>query len=158
MMSMTHRKIITGLRAMFAALALMSGSLAPALSLALPEHDACGMACCLESGVCHCHSASGSHSRGESREHPGGEESRNELGDSRPAGMAAATIASSCPAKCAQLPAGFQKKLSIVKSRIAKCALFINTAQLLYARAPRFMSDALLDGSSAPRAPPLPLF
>jgi hypothetical protein len=53
MMSMTHRKIITGLRVMFATLALMSGSLAPALRLALPERDSCGMACCLESGVCH---------------------------------------------------------------------------------------------------------
>jgi hypothetical protein len=158
MMSTTHRKIITGLRVKFATLALMSGSLGPALSLALPGHDSCGMACCLESGVCHCHSASGSHSGGESREHPGGEESQSELGDSRPAEMAAATIASSCPAKCAQLPAGFQKKISIVKSRIAKCAFLINTAQLLYARALRITSDALLDGSSAPRAPPLPLF
>jgi hypothetical protein len=153
-MAATGRKFITGLRAVFALVLLLFNSLAPAVKLTLPEPDACGMACCLESGVCYCHSGPDSRSGREGRGHSGGEESPDEFGDSRPAEMAAATITSSCPAQCAKLPAGFQKKTSLARARIPGCASLTNIARLLYACAQRIARNALRDASSAPRAPP----
>jgi hypothetical protein len=69
--------------------------------------------------------------------------------------MAAVTITSSCAAICAELPAGFREKISKARARSSECALSINHARLLYARAPRFARYALLVASSAPRAAPV---
>jgi hypothetical protein len=105
-MATTETKIITGLRVMLALLALLLNSVAPAVKMMLPPVT-CGMACCLESGVCYCHSKSHSRSGGESRKHEEGEEADG-IGASQSAEMAPAIITSSCPAQCAQLPAGFR--------------------------------------------------
>jgi hypothetical protein len=153
-MATTRTKFIPGLRLLFATLVLLFNSAAPAVKLMWPEKVTCGMACCLESGVCYCNSGSHSRLREESHGHSEGEESPDELDASRHVEIAAVTITSSCPAQCAQLPAGFQKKISMARARISECVLSINHARLLYACAPRFAREALLVASSAPRAPP----
>jgi hypothetical protein len=138
---------------MIALLALLFGSLAPAVKLMWPESVACGMACCLESGVCYCDS--GSHSRAgvESHEHSERTQSPDELDASQPAELAA-TITSSCPAQCAQVPAGFQKNGSSVKPRAPERVLPADASLLNYAHTLHFARIALLDDSSSPRAPP----
>jgi hypothetical protein len=156
-MATTRTKIIPGLRLLFATLVLLFNSVAPLAKLLRPEQVTCGMACCMESGACYCNSGSHSRSGGESHDHSEGEESPDELDAPPPVKIASLTITSSCPVQCAQLPAGFQKKISMVKERISKCVLSISLKQLLYARRPRFARDALLDASSAPRAPPATL-
>jgi hypothetical protein len=153
-MATTRTKFIPGLRLLFATLVLLFNSVAPAVNLMWPEPVTCGMACCLERGACYCNSGSHSRSGKETHEHSEGEESPDELDSPQPVEIAAAAITSSCPAQCAQLPAGFQKKISIARARISDRVLAINHARLLYARAPRFARDALLFAPSAPRAPP----
>jgi hypothetical protein len=154
-MATTKTKFIPGLRVLFATLVLVFNSVEPAVNLMWPKPVTCGMECCLESGVCYCNSGSHSRSGKESHEHSEGEESPDDLDAPQAAEIAAIAITSSCPARCAQLPAGFQEKTSINRGRISECVLSIDHAQLLYARAPRFARDALLVASSAPRAPPL---
>jgi hypothetical protein len=133
------------LRAALAMLLLLVGAIAPSARLWLPEPVTCGMACCEASGVCYCQKRH----KGES-----GATGAAALADVHAARRNAAGISASCPAKCAQLPAGFQTRISIAKARISECVLYINLTQLLYARAPRFARNALPDASSAPRAPP----
>jgi hypothetical protein len=156
-MATTRTKFIPGLRLLFATLVLLFNSVAPAVNLMWPEPVTCGMACCLESGACYCNSGSHSRSGKESHKHSEGEESPDELDAPQPVEITAAAITSPCPAQCAQLPAGFQKKISMARGRISECVLSITHARLLYARAPRFAGDALLVASSAPRAPPVTL-
>jgi hypothetical protein len=124
------------------------GAIAPTARLWLPEPVTCGMACCEASGVCYC-----------SHNHTG-ESEANDVAAGANTDSAKITlniISPSCPAQCAQLPNGFQKKLSIARARISECVLSISLSRLLYASAPRFARDALLDASSAPRAPPATL-
>jgi hypothetical protein len=154
-MATTRTKFIPGLRLLFATLVLLFNSVAPAVNLMWPKPVTCGMTCCLESGACYCNSGSHSRSGKESHEHSEGEESPDELDAPQPVEITAAVITSPCPAQCAQLPAGFQKKISMAGARISEYVLSINHARLLYARPPRFARDALLVASSAPRAPPL---
>jgi hypothetical protein len=143
-MAMTRPQFIQGLRLLFATLVLLFNSVAPAVNLMWPEPVTCGMACCLESGVCYCNSESHSRSGKESHEYSEGEESPDELDAPQPVEIASLTITSSCPAQCAQLPAGFQEKISIARARISDRVLAINHARLLYDCAPRFARDALL--------------
>ncbi len=152
----TETKIITGLRVLLALLALLLNSVAPAVKMMLPPPVTCGMACCLESGVCYCHSKSHSHSGEESHEHSKSDESTEELDTSQPTEIAATTVTSYCPVQCAQLPSGFQK-ISLAKARISGYLKSIDVKQLLCARASYFARDALVDGSSVPRAPPATL-
>jgi len=154
-MGTTGTKIITGLRVLLTLLALLLNSVAPAVKMMLPETVTCGMACCLESGVCYCHSKSHARSGGESHKHEEGEEAPDEIGASQSAEMASAIITSSCPAQCAQLPTGFQKNISLVKARIPEWALSTRIKRLISARASHFARGALVDGSSVPRAPPV---
>jgi hypothetical protein len=156
-MATTRTKFIPALRLLFATLVLLFNSVAPAVGLMWPEPVTCGMACCLESGACYCNSGSNSRSGEESHEHSEREESPDELGAPPPVEIASLTITSSCPAQCAQLPAGFQKKISIAGARISDRVLSVNHARLLYDCAPRFARDALIVASSAPRAPPATL-
>jgi hypothetical protein len=135
------------LRAALATLLLLIGAIAPAAKLWLPEPVTCGMACCEARGVCYCQK----HRKGESEA-----TGAAAIDDVHAARRNAASISASCPAKCAQLPAGFQTRISIAKARISECVLYILT-QLLYARAPHFARNAILDASSAPRAPPATL-
>jgi hypothetical protein len=134
-------------RAALALLLLLFGAIAPAARLWLPEPVSCGMACCEASGVCYCQ-----HHHRDEAEATGAAAHADAQADK----LAAAIISPSCPAKCAQLPAGFQKKISMVKARIFRCVLSINLTQLLYANRPRFARDTLLIASSAPRSPPRP--
>ena len=156
-MATTRTKFIPGLRLLFATLVLLFNSIAPAVNLMWPEPVTCGVACCLESGVCSCNSQSHSRSGEERHKHSEGEESPDELDAPQPVEITAAAITPSCPAQCAQLPAGFQEKISKARARDSDCVLSINLVRLLYARAPRFARDALLVASSAPRAPPVTL-
>jgi hypothetical protein len=158
-MATTRTKFIPGLRLLFATLVLLFNSAAPVAKLLRPEQVTCGMACCLESGACYCNSGSHSRSGEQSHDHSEEEKSKDGIDAPQTAEMAAVTITSSCAARCAQLPAGFQEKISKARARNSKCVLSINYARSLYVRAPGFAHDAVLDASSAPRAPPyiLPL-
>jgi hypothetical protein len=144
---MVPRRLQTGLliRVSLAALLVLFGAIAPTARLWLPEPVTCGMACCEASGVCSCRN----HHTGES-EATGAAASA----DANAAKLTAAVVSRSCPAQCAQLPAGFQKKVSMARARIPEGVLSINLTQLLFARAPHFARDALADRSSVPRAPP----
>jgi hypothetical protein len=132
------------LRAALAALLLSFGAIAPAARLWLPEPVTCGMACCEASGVCYC-------------QHHHADESETTGADAGAAKLIAAVTNRSCPAQCAQLPSGFQKKISTANRRVSECVLPANLAHLLYVRTPRFALEALLDASSSPRAPPATL-
>jgi hypothetical protein len=136
------------LKAALAILLPLVGAIAPTARLWLPEPFTCRMTCCETSGVCYCQH----HHTGES-EATGAAASA----DANAAKLTAAVISRSCPAQCAQLPAGFQKKVSVVRARISEGVLSINLTRLLFARAPGFARDALLVASSAPRAPPATL-
>jgi hypothetical protein len=144
-METARTKIIAGLHVLFALLVLLINSVAPVVKLMSPAPVTCGMACCEASGVCYCEA-----------HHPGRSEATGASAhaDIQADKLAAAIISPSCPAKCAQLPAGFQQKISMIKARISQCVLSVSLTQLLYARRPRFARDTLLIASSAPRSPP----
>ncbi len=140
------------LRAICAAFIFTAGWAAVPVEHLLPEPVTCGMACCLESGVCYCSSRSHARSKEETHRHSEDKASTADPDDSLATEITA--VSSSCPAQCAEVPTGFQKKTSLVKERISECAFFTNIRQLIYARAPHFARDALLDSLSSPRAPP----
>ncbi|HKQ80235.1 MAG TPA: hypothetical protein VJ810_41465 [Blastocatellia bacterium] len=133
------------MRGALAALLVLFGAISPAARLWLPEPVTCGMACCEASGVCSCQN----HHTGAS-EMPGAAA----RADANAVKLTAAVISRSCSERCAQLPAGFQKKVSIARARIPEGVLSINLTRLLFVGAPRFARDALADRSSVPRAPP----
>jgi hypothetical protein len=155
-MAITRPQFILGLRLLFATIVLLFNTVAPVAKLMWPEQVTCGMACCLESGVCYCNS--GSHSRSGEQNHDHlkeKQEGAQDGVDARPtAEIAAVTITSSCSAQCAQLPAGFQEKISKAGARNFVCAASVNHSPSSDARTPRFDKDPLLVASSAPRAPP----
>jgi hypothetical protein len=145
---MVPRRLQTGLllRGALAALMVLFGAIAPTARLWQPEPVTCGMACCEAAGVCYCR-----------RHHTGESEAAGAAAsaDANAVKLTAAVISPSCPAQCAQLPAGFQKKVSMARARIPEGVLSINLTRLLFACAPHFARDALADRSSVPRAPPV---
>jgi hypothetical protein len=132
------------LRAALAILMLLFGAMAPVARMWLPEPVTCGMICCEESGVCHCHT--------------------NQTGESEATGAAAhadtyaamlnaASISRSCPAQCAQLPAGFQKH-SIARAYPLRFASVTGATRRSFNHTPFLARDTLMVEAHAPRAPP----
>jgi hypothetical protein len=157
-MSRFLRKHQFHLRALSAVLLFFASWVAIPVRLTLPEPVTCGMKCCEESGVCYCsmqHSASSSHKAPGPghHDHSDSEGLHYAVDGSQPVKIARVTIGSSCPVQCAQVPAGFQK-IPITTARIPEPQSVINTARLIYRRAPHFARDALIEDASAPRAPP----
>jgi hypothetical protein len=157
-MSRFLRKHQLHLHALSGVLLFFAGWAAIPVKLTLPQPVTCGMECCEKSGVCYCsmrHSASSSGKAGgpDHHDHSDAEGLHYAVDGSQPVNMAKVTIGSSCPVQCAQVPAGFQK-IPITSARIPEPQSVINTARLIYIRAPHFARDALIEDASAPRAPP----
>jgi hypothetical protein len=157
-MSRFLRKHQFHLRALSAVLLFFAGWVAIPVKLMLPSPVTCGMECCEKSGVCYCsmrHSASSSRKAAghDHHDHSDAEGLHYAIDGSQPVKMAKVTIASSCPVQCAQIPAGFQN-IPITSARIPEARSAINSARLIYIRAPHFARDALIEDASVPRAPP----
>jgi hypothetical protein len=157
-MSRFLRKHQLHLRALCAVVLFFASWVAIPVKLALPEPVTCGMKCCEDSGVCYCimrHSASSSHKAAGADRHDHSDAGglHYAVDGSQPVKMAKVMIGSSCPVQCAQVPAGFQK-IPITTARIPEPQSVINSARLIYIRAPHFARDALIEDASAPRAPP----
>jgi hypothetical protein len=129
------------LKAALALLLLLLGAIAPAARLWLPEPVTCGMACCEASGVCYC----GHHHTGESE---------TTGADANAAKLTAALISSSCPARCAQLPAGFQKH-SIARAHPTRIAFITGVIWRSSIHTPFLARDALIAEAHSPRGPPV---
>jgi hypothetical protein len=142
------------LRLLFAIFVLLCNPVAPAAKLMWPEPVTCGMACCLESGVCYCNSGSHSRSRKKSREHYEGEESTDAPGASPPVEIAAVTITSLCPAQCAQHPAGFQKH-SVARAHPPRFAFAAGANRRSFTPTQFLARDTLTAEAHSPRAPPV---
>jgi hypothetical protein len=157
-MSRFLRKHQLHLRALGAALLFFAAWAATPVKLALPQPVTCGMECCQKSGVCYCsmrHFASSSRKAAghDHHDHSDAERLHYAVEGAQAVEMAKVTIASSCPVQCAQVPAGFQK-IPITSARIPEPRPVINSARMIYVRAPHFARDALIEDASAPRAPP----
>jgi hypothetical protein len=125
-------------------LLLLFGSTAPAARMWLPEPVTCGMVCCEESGVCHCqHHHAGEHEvTGEAARTGTHAVKLNEI-----------SLGRSCPARCAQLPAGFQKH-SIARAGPPRFALVAGATRRTFNHTPFLARDTLIVEAHAPRAPP----
>jgi hypothetical protein len=132
------------LKAALAILLPLFGAISPAARLWLPEPVTCGMACCEASGVCYCQN----HHTGES-EATGETEGAGAHG----AKLTAVVISRSCPAQCAQLPAGFQKH-SIARAQAPRFAFVAGSARRSFIHAPLIARDTLTAEAHSPRAPP----
>jgi hypothetical protein len=132
------------LRAALAMLMLLFGAIAPSARMWLPEPVTCGMVCCEESGVCHCrhHHTGESEVTGEAARTGTHAVKLNEL-----------SIGRSCPAQCAQLPAGFQKH-SIARACPPRFAFVAGAARRSFIHTPFWARDTLTAEAHAPRAPP----
>lgn len=143
-MAITRRKNKSGWRALGALILLLTSIFTPSIKSFLPEPVSCGMACCEASGVCYCQS----HHTDE-----GDEDETATQSDTRTASSYKASISQSCPAQCAQVPAGFQKH-SIAKAAAPRITFVINTTRQLFISVPHFARDALVAEANSPRAPP----
>jgi hypothetical protein len=128
-----------------AALLPLFGAIAPTARLWLPEPVTCGMACCEASGVCYCQH----HHTGESE--AAGAAARP---DANAAKLTAAVISRSCPAQCAQLPAGFQKH-SIARAQAPHFAFVAGANRRSFTHTSFLARDTLTDEAHSPRAPPV---
>jgi hypothetical protein len=137
------KSILYGARALLALL-LFWGMIAPAAGLA-PSPVSCGMACCLESGVCTYSSPAASHADHE------GEESAGNIGSSE---IQTVEITRGCPQRCAELPAGSQKKNSFLKTRADERVAPAEVKLLNVRGAQHPAHEALADDPASPRAPP----
>jgi hypothetical protein len=125
-------------------LLLLFGAIAPAARLWLPEPVSCGMACCEASGVCYCQ-----HHHTGASEAPGAAA----RADANAAKLTASIISRSCPAQCAQLPAGFQKH-SIARAQTPRFAFVASANRRSFINTPFFARDTLTAEAHSPRAPP----
>jgi hypothetical protein len=121
------------------------GAIAPTARLWLPEPVTCGMACCETSGVCYCRN----HHTGESE--AAGTAAR---AGAHTAKMDTVGISHSCPAQCAQLPAGFQKH-SIARTQPPRFASIAGANHRLFIHRPYLARDNLTAEAHSPRAPPV---
>jgi hypothetical protein len=124
---------------------LLLGAIAPSARMWLPEPVTCGMVCCEESGVCYCQTHHTGHS--------------DATGESEPAGAQVAklnggSIDRSCPAQCAQLPAGFQKH-SIARAQPLRLTFVAGVARRPFNHTSFLTPDTLTIEAHAPRAPPI---
>jgi hypothetical protein len=147
---MIPHRLQTGFRLGVAltALMLLFGAIAPTSRLWLPEPVTCGMACCEKSGVCYCRQH---HHTGES----------DITGEAARAGahltrLDEVSVGSSCPAHCAQLPAGFQKQ-SIARTQSPRHAFVAGSSRHPFIQIVYWARDALVIEAHAPRAPPITL-
>jgi hypothetical protein len=147
---MILHRLQTGFRlgVALATLMLLFGAIAPTARLWVPEPVTCGMACCEKSGVCYCRQH---HHTGESD--TTGEAARAAAHLSR---LDEVSVGSSCPTRCAQLPAGFQKQ-SIARTQQPRLAFVAGSTCRPFIHIPYWARDALVVEAHAPRAPPITL-
>jgi hypothetical protein len=102
------------------------------------------MACCEASGVCYCQ-----HNHTVVSEPSGADAPAS----AQAAELTAAVINRSCPAQCAQLPAGFQKQ-SIARAQAPRFAFITGANRRLFIHTPFLARDTLVAEAHSPRAPP----
>jgi hypothetical protein len=135
------------LRETLAMLVLLFSAISPAAKLWLPAPVTCGMDCCEASGVCYCRH----HHTGQSEAdliHFGGEAPR-----AIAAKVNEVSLGRSCPAQCAQLPAGFQRH-SIARAHPPRFASVTGAIRRSFIHTPYLARDTLTAEAHAPRAPP----
>jgi hypothetical protein len=133
------------LRAALVMLMLLFGAIAPSARMWLPEPVTCGMVCCEESGVCYCQTHHTGHSEATGESEPAG---------SQVAKLNKVSIGRSCPAQCAQLPAGFQKH-SLTRAQSLRLAFVAGLACRPFNHTSFLARDTLTVEAHAPRAPPI---
>jgi hypothetical protein len=131
------------LRAALATFLLLFGAIASTARLWLPEPVTCGMACCEASGVCYCKAHTGESTATGAAAHT----------DAHADNLNATSISRSCPALCAQLPAGFQRH-SIARAHPPRFAPVARVARGSFVHTPYLVRDTLTAEAHAPRAPP----
>lgn len=143
-MRMTRRKISTDWRALGMLMLLLTSVFAPSIKTFFPETVSCGMACCEASGVCYCQSQ---------HTDDGDADQTAEQSDTRTVSSGTASISQSCPTRCAQIPAGFQKhSIANVNPPALVCA--VKMTRRLFNREPHLALSTLIAESHSPRAPP----
>jgi len=143
-MGITRRKNRTDWRALGMLILLLTSVFAPSIKTFFPETVSCGMACCEASGVCYCQSQ---------HTDDGDADQTAAQADTRTASSGEAGIRQSCPTRCAQIPAGFQKH-SIANVNPPPLIFAVNMARRLFNREPHLALSTLIAESHSPRAPP----
>jgi hypothetical protein len=113
----------------------------------LPDPVTCGMACCEASGVCYCQH----HHTGESEATVAAARA-----GAHTAKLDKVGVSRSCPAQCAQLPAGFQKH-SIARAQPPRFASIAGANRRSFIRRPYLARDTSTAEAHSPRAPPVTL-
>lgn len=143
-MRMTRRKISTDWRALGMLMLLLTSVFAPSIKPFFPQPVTCGMSCCEASGVCYCQNQ---HTVDDHTDQAAAQS------DTRTVSSGDIGIRQSCPTRCAQIPAGFQKhSIANVNPPALVCA--INAVRRLFNREPHLALSTLIAESHSPRAPP----
>lgn len=143
-MGITRRRNRTDWRALGMLILLLTSVFAPSIKTFFPETVSCGMACCETSGVCYCQSQ---------HTNDGDADKMAVQSDTRTVSSGNASISQSCPTRCAQIPAGFQKYSSAnVNPPALVCA--VKMVRRLFNREPHLALSTLIAESHSPRAPP----
>ena len=143
-MRIIRRKNRTDWRALGVLILLLTNVFAPSIKAFFPDPVTCGMACCETSGVCYCQNQHTVEKVTDQTAMPS---------DTLAISSGDIGISQSCPTRCAQIPAGFQKhSISNVNPPTLICAL--NAVRRLFNRKPHLALSTLIAESHAPRAPP----
>jgi hypothetical protein len=129
------------LRAIIAALFLLTAAIAAPAALATQSADECGMNCCVKEGYCCC---SPHHAR-----------VKGQISDERPH-LSQPELARSCPESCATTA---RVSNLLLRNHLSTAAVLISSEQLpaILFEPSVSVGDQLGGGASTPRAPPLSL-
>lgn len=141
-MTLNRNTIGSTLRVSLALCVLLFGCLTEPVKWLVAQPVTCGMACCEASGVCYCQ-----------MEHADEPEISGDAVSTDSVRFDTASIDSSCPVRCAQVPAGFQKH-SPAKVNPTPLAFVIKFARDICIRAPHRALSVLIAEAHSPRAPP----
>lgn len=143
-MKIIRRKNSTDWRALGVLLLLLTNVFAPSIKPFFPQPITCGMSCCEASGVCYCQSQ---------HTDDGDADKTAAQSDRRTVSSGDIGISQSCPTRCAQIPAGFQKH-STANVNPPQLVCAINMYRRLFNRKPHLAFSTLMAESRSPRAPP----
>jgi hypothetical protein len=133
-----HQFRLARLRALIAALFLLTAAVAAPIALAAQTADQCGMACCVKDGYCCCspHHAS----------------VKGQVSDDKPH-IGESELSASCPESCA--PAGRFSSLLLREHLLAGAQqVFVDEPSLIFLDQFVVYRDPVDSDSSTPRAPP----
>jgi hypothetical protein len=127
------------MRAIIAALFLLTAAIAAPAALATQSADECGMSCCVKEGYCCC---SPHHAR-----------VKGQISDEKPH-LSQPELARSCPESCATTASASSL---LLRNHLSTAALLVRSEQLtaIFFEHSVSVGDQIDDGASTPRAPPL---